>query len=67
MEVIEMAPKTKPTVSLSARVPLTTDERRRRLQDRTGRSLCRLVDDAFRALETELDRDLDGRALEAAN
>jgi hypothetical protein len=62
-----MSPKAQPAVSLSTRVPLATDERRRRLQDRTGYAVSRLVDEAFRSLERDLDRNRDCCAPESAN
>ena len=52
----------KPRVNFFAQVSLDTDERRRRIQERTGYSVPRLIDEALRELETNLDRDLDHRS-----
>jgi hypothetical protein len=46
-----------PAISLSTRVSVETDERRRRLQARTGYSVPRLVDEALRNLEDRLQTE----------
>jgi hypothetical protein len=61
-----MRPQAKPRVNFFAQVSIDTDERRRRLQQRTGYSVPRLVDEALRELETNLDGDLDHPAPELA-
>ena len=50
-----MRPQAKPRVNFFTQVSLETDKRRRRLQERTGYSVPRLVDEALRAFETNLD------------
>lgn len=62
-----MHTQAKPGMNFFTRVDLETDERRRRLQQRTGYSLPRLVDEALRELEANLDGHLDGRAPEHAS
>ena len=57
-----MRPQAKPRVNFFAQVSIDTDERRRRLQERTGYSVPRLVDEALRELETNLDGDRDHRS-----
>ena len=57
-----MRPQAKPRVNFFAQVSIDTDERRRRLQQRTGYSVPRLVDEALRELETNLDGDRDHRS-----
>ena len=57
-----MRQQAKPRVNFFTQVSIETDERRRRLQERTGYSVPRLVDEALRELETNLDGDLDRRA-----
>jgi hypothetical protein len=54
----------KPGVNFFTRVDPETDERRRRLQQRTGYSAPRLVDEALRKFEANLDGNLDRRAAE---
>ena len=44
-----------PTINFHARVDLDTEERRRRLQAQTGLSAPRLVSEAFRELERQLN------------
>ena len=51
----KMRPQAKPRVNFFTQVSLETDKRRRRLQERTGYSVPRLVDEALRAFETNLD------------
>jgi hypothetical protein len=46
----------KPAVSFFTRVDLETDARRRRLQERTGKTLPNLVAEALRLMELELQR-----------
>ena len=62
-----MRPQAKPRVNFFAQVSIDTDERRRRLQQRTGYSVPRLVDEALRQLETNLDGDRDHPAPELAD
>jgi hypothetical protein len=62
-----MRPQAKPRVNLFAQVSIDTDERRRRLQERTGYSVPRLIDEALRELETNLDGNLARRAPEHAS
>jgi hypothetical protein len=50
-----MRTRAKPGVNLFTRVDLETDERRRRLQERTGYSVPRLVAEALRKFERALD------------
>jgi len=50
-----MRPQAKPRVNFFAQVSIDTDERRRRLQERTGHSVPRLIDEALRELETNLE------------
>lgn len=57
-------PQAKPRVNFFTQVSIETDERRRRLQERTGYSVPRLVDEALRELETTLDANPDRRAPE---
>ena len=57
-----MRPRAKPVVNFFTQVSIETDERRRRLQQRTGYSVPRLVDEALRELETKLDGDRDHRS-----
>ena len=44
-----------PSVNFHARIDLDTEERRRRLQAQTGLSAPRLVEEAFRELERQLN------------
>ena len=62
-----MRPQAKPRVNFFAQVSIDTDERRRRLQERTGYSVPRLIDEALRELETNLDGNLARRAPEHAS
>ena len=50
-----MRPQAKPRVNFSTQVSIETDERRRRLQERTGLSAPRLIADALRELEARLE------------
>ena len=50
-----MRPQAKPRVNTGAQVSIETDERRRRLQERTGLSAPRLIADALRELEVRLE------------
>jgi len=43
------------TINFHARIDLDTEERRRRLQAQTGLSAPRLVSEAFRELERQLN------------
>jgi hypothetical protein len=56
----------KPSVNFFTRVSLDTHERRRRLQQRTGLSAPRLVEEALRILEANLDIDRDHAATRLA-
>jgi hypothetical protein len=49
-----MRPQAKPGVNFFTRVDIETDDRRRRLQERTGYSVPRLVDEALRNFEDSL-------------
>jgi hypothetical protein len=49
-----MRPRAKPLVGLGTRVPVETDDLRRRLQARTGDDLPELISKALSALEREL-------------
>ena len=46
-----------PSFSLATRIPVDTDERRRRLQRTLDCSVPDLVDRAFKALEEKIERD----------
>jgi hypothetical protein len=50
-----MATAPKPSFNFHARIDCDTEERRRRLQERTGLSAPRLVREAFQELERHLD------------
>ena len=50
-----MRAQAKPGVNFFTRVDLETDDRRRRLQQRTGLSAPRLIADALRELEAHLE------------
>jgi hypothetical protein len=50
-----MAAAPQPSINFHARIDLDTEERRRRLQKRTGLSASRLVSEAFRELEQQLN------------
>jgi hypothetical protein len=54
-ETHHMATASQPSVNFHARIDLDTEERRRRLQERTGLSAPRLVQEAFRELERRLN------------
>ena len=49
-----MRPQAKPGVNFFTRVDIETDDRRRRLQQRTGYSVPRLVGEALREFEDNL-------------
>jgi hypothetical protein len=53
-----MRPQAKPGVNFFIRVDLDTDERRRRLQERTGLSAPRLIADALREFEAHLETSM---------
>jgi hypothetical protein len=53
-----MRPQAKPGVNFFIRVDLDTDDRRRRLQERTGLSAPRLIADALREFEAHLETRL---------
>jgi hypothetical protein len=50
-----MATTPQPSINFHARIDLDTEERRRRLQAQTGLSASRLVEEAFRQLERQLN------------
>ena len=50
-----MRPQAKPGVNFFTRVDLETDDRRRRLQERTGLSAPRLIANALREFEARLE------------
>jgi len=50
-----MAAAPQPSINFHARIDLDTEERRRRLQARTGLSASQLVREAFRELERRLN------------
>jgi hypothetical protein len=52
-----MRPPAQPAVNFFTRVSVETDERRRRIQARTGYSVPRLVDEALRSLEDRLQTE----------
>jgi hypothetical protein len=57
-----MRPPAQPAINFFTRINIETDKRRRRLQERTGYPAPRLVDEALRAFETDLDRNPHKRA-----
>ncbi len=50
-----MLPRPQPSVNFHARIDLITEERRRRLQAQTGFSAPRLVGEALRIYEEQID------------
>ena len=56
--------RAKPTVAFATRVDPATDERRRRLQELTGRTTPELINDALKLLEIQLkaERSVSGSA-----
>jgi methionyl-tRNA formyltransferase len=54
-----MRPQAKPGVNFFTRVDIETDDRRRRLQERTGYSAPRLVGEALRDFEDNLVEQLN--------
>jgi hypothetical protein len=52
-----MTPPAEPRVGLNTRIDIATDERRRRLQRRTGLSAPRLIAEALRVFEARLEAD----------
>jgi hypothetical protein len=54
-----MRPQAKPGVNFFTRVDLETDDRRRRLQERTGLSAPGLIAEALRELEAHLEASSD--------
>jgi hypothetical protein len=54
-ETHHMATAPQPSINFHARIDLDTEERRRRLQAQTGLSASRLVEEAFRQLERQLN------------
>jgi hypothetical protein len=56
--------RAKPTVGLSARIPIETHERKRRLERITGKSAPELLDLAFREYEKAILSEISDEARE---
>ena len=61
-----MANAPQPTINFHARIDLDTQERRRRLQERTGLSAPRLVREAFQEFERQLNLPSESGATTSA-
>jgi hypothetical protein len=51
---MEVTMRAKPSVSFATRVDPATDERRRRLQERTGLTTPALIEEAMKVFESQL-------------